>query len=301
MFADWSTSAGFVSLKPVLAALVLPPVPFLALAVAGAWWARARPRIGRALVVVACVGVWLCCCQGASEWVERRGLDEPRALGAPERAQLKARAAAGEPMAIVVLGGGVDREAPEFGRETLNTVALARLRYGVWLSRETGIPLGASGGRGWAAADDPLPSEAEVMATTAREEFGRPLRWAETRSRDTHENAANTVALLAADGVREVVVVTNGWHMPRALREFRAAAASAPGASSAPLVVHAAPMGQAYPGDRAALAWMPSGEGAQRMRAVLREVLASHADRAFQRSPEPSAPPPSVGEIAPPR
>ncbi len=283
-------AAWLVGAKPVLAALVLPPVPFIVLALAGAWRAHAHPKSGRAMVMLACLGLWLGACDGASEWIERRFLDEPPALAEAERDALKKRAAAGESIAIVVLGGGVDRAAPEFGRETLNVIALARLRYGVWLSRATGIPLAASGGRGWAAADDPLPSEADVMADAARADFGLPLRWTEAASRDTHENAANTVPLLAAAGVREIVVVTNGWHMPRAMKEFRAAAAAQPAASAPPLRIVAAPMGIAYAGDQSALAWMPSGDGAQRLRAVLRELLASLADPHFQRSVAPPIP-----------
>lgn len=286
MIANWLSSMGLAGVKPVLAALVLPPVPFLVLALAGAWCARTRPRLGRGLVAFACLCIWLSSCECCAEWVEGRFLAEPPALTAADRAALEARAAAGESIAIVVLGGGVDREAPEFGRTTLKVVALARLRYGVFLGRETGIPLAASGGRGWAAADDPLPSEADVMAAAARSEFGLPLRWTETTSRDTHENAGHTVPLLAAAGVREIVVVTDGWHMPRAMKEFRAAAAataaSASGAATAPLRIVAAPMGQARSGDSTLLGWMPSGDGTQRMRAVLRELLASFAEPAFQ-------------------
>jgi uncharacterized SAM-binding protein YcdF (DUF218 family) len=279
MLSDWLTSIGAGGLKPVLAEFVLPPVPLLALALAGAWQARARPRLARTLVALACVALWLASCSGAAEWIERHALDEPPALGPAERAALKAEAAAGGRAAIVVLGGGVDRSAPEFGESTLAQVALARLRYGVWLSRETGIPLAASGGRGWAATGDGTP-EAEVMARAAQSEFGHPLRWVEARSRDTRENAANTVALLRPAGVRTIVVVTSGWHLPRALRDFRRAAddpalGGGPGAPALRLV--AAPTGQAYPDDRAVLAWMPSGEGALRMRHALRELLARSA------------------------
>ena len=64
------------------------------------------------------------------------------------------------------------------------------------------------------------------MAEVARDEFGLTLRWVEPASRDTHENAVDTLALLQPAGVREVVLVTHGAHMPRALREFRAAAAA---------------------------------------------------------------------------
>ncbi|MET0382743.1 MAG: YdcF family protein [Burkholderiaceae bacterium] len=274
MIADWLNAAGLAGVKPFATALALPPVPWLLLALAGTAMARVRPRRARALVLTACVGLWLSACAGCADWIERRCLREPAALGAAERAALGARAAAGESLAIVVLGAGVDRDAPEFGATTLNPTALARLRYGVWLGRQTGIALAASGGRGRAAIADPMPAEADVMAEVARTEFGLPLRWIENRSRDTRENALNTVPLLRAAGVRTIVVVTNGWHMPRAMREFRAA--QSPSATGAPpLGIVAAPMGLAPADDRGALRWMPSGEGAQRMRAVLREALAA--------------------------
>jgi len=280
MIADWLTSAGLGVLKPVLAALLLPPVPFLALALAGAWFARARPRTGRACVLLACAGVWWSCCIGAAEWVERTCLAEPVPLDAAQRAQLKARAASGERLAIVVLGGGMNGKAVEYGEADLGDPSLARLRYGVWLARQTGIPLAASGGRGWTATDMSVPAEAARMAEIAQAEFGTPLRWVEATSRDTHENAANTVSLLQAAGVREILLVTHGNHMPRALREFRAAAgAAASAASSVPIAVVAATMGQAYPVSTPLLQWMPSGDGLRHMHAVLHEVLAAVGDR----------------------
>ena len=152
MFADWLTSSGLGPLKPVLAALVLPPVPFIALALLGAGVTCARPRTGRWLVVAACVGLWLACCTAAARWVERHWLDEPAALDAGQRAQLRARAAAGEPIAIVVLGGGMSDVAPEYGEANLSGASLARLRYGVWLGRATGLPVAARGGFGWVSS-----------------------------------------------------------------------------------------------------------------------------------------------------
>jgi uncharacterized SAM-binding protein YcdF (DUF218 family) len=213
-------------------------------------------------------------------WLEHALLSEPPALTAADRAALKAEAAGGRSMAIVVLGGGLDREAPEYGSPGLGAGPLERLRYGAWLSRATGIPLAVSGGAGWGGPRDeagaaPVPAEADIMAGIAAEDFGRPLRWREAASRDTRENAANTVALLAPQGVREIVVVTHGWHMPRALRDFRAAAAARASASTPALAIRAAPMGLAPPAERLLLDWMPSGTGALRVRVVLREVLAS--------------------------
>jgi uncharacterized SAM-binding protein YcdF (DUF218 family) len=277
MIADWMSSAGLGGLKPVLSALALPPVPFLVMALAGACVTRSRPRAARTLVVLACVGVWLCACSGFARWLESHGLDEPAPLASADRAQLKARAAAGEALAIVVLGGGVDETAPEYGRPNLGKEAYERLRYAVWLHRETGIPILASGGRGWGAPDPSNPPEASRTAELAQAELGTTLRWTETASRDTHENAVNSVALLQAAGVREIVLVTHGWHMPRALHEFRAAAVAAAGAS-APLRITAATMGQAYPAGPALLRWMPSDTGFQRTRLAWHEMLGALVD-----------------------
>lgn len=274
MIADWLTSAGLGALKPVLAALVLPPVPFIALALVGAGLARTRPRAARWFVVLACAGVWFASCLGTARWAERHWLNEPAALDAAQRVQLRSRAAAGEPIAIVVLGGGMTGLAPEYGAANLSGASLARLRYGVWLGRETGLPVAASGGLGWASTGTAAPPEAARMAEIARAELAMPLRWTETSSRDTHENAVNTVAMLRSAGVGEIVLVTQGWHMPRALREFGAAAA----AGTPPLRITPAPCGQAYPAAAPWLDWMPSGDGALHLQEIMHEVIARLAD-----------------------
>ena len=276
MIADWLTSLGLGSAKPILAAIVLPPAPFLALAFAGAWLARTRPRTGRWLAGIACVGAWLAGCAGAAHWVERHWLDEPAALDAAQREALRARGAAGEPIAIVVLGGGMTGLAPEYGKYDLSSAALDRLRYAVWLGRRTGLPIAATGGRGWAAPDPAIPPEATRMAEIAQAEFGVPLRWTETGSRDTHENAGSTLALLRPQGIRELVLVTQGWHMPRALREFRAAAAAQ--SASAAIRISPAPLDQAGSAGMPLLDWFPSGTGALHMQEVLHEVLAGIGD-----------------------
>jgi uncharacterized SAM-binding protein YcdF (DUF218 family) len=280
MIADWLTSLGLGAAKPALSALVLPPSPLLALAFVGALLARSRPRTGRWLAGVACAAAWLASSTGAAHWAEKHWLDEPPALDAARRGALAARAAAGEPIAIVVLGGGLTGPAPEYGRYTLANASLGRLRYAVWLARETGLPIAASGGRGWSRPDPLAPSEAALMAEIAQGEWGMPVRWTDTASHDTHENAIDTLALLRPAGIREVVVVTHGLHMPRALREFRAAAAAPAGSApaAAPLAITAAPMGQPGLDGFNLLDWLPSGEGALRMHEVLHEVLAGIGD-----------------------
>jgi len=48
--------------------------------------------------------------------------------------------------AIVVLGGGTRRNAPEYGGDTLGALTLERLRYGTVVARVTHLPMLLSGG-----------------------------------------------------------------------------------------------------------------------------------------------------------
>lgn len=66
-------------------------------------------------------------------------------------------------------------------------------------------------------------SLAGMMARSLRDDFGVPVRWKEDRSRDTWENAAFSAAILKPAGITRVYLVTNFWHMRRALLAFRAA------------------------------------------------------------------------------
>jgi uncharacterized SAM-binding protein YcdF (DUF218 family) len=208
--------------------------------------------------------MWLSACSGAAREVSQLLLHPPSALSFDRVRELRAEVQAKRSLAIVVLGGGVEPFAPEYGVSSLQYPSLERLRYGLWLGRETGAPVAFSGGVGW-AQEDSTP-EARVAAKIASEEFNRPLKWVEEDSRDTRENAARTLALLKPDGITHIVLVTHGYHMPRALRDFTDAAG--PG-----IEVEPAPMGLARRLETPTLEWMPSTNGFTQMRQVLRELL----------------------------
>lgn len=255
---------GLEAWKPVLTALALPPVPLLLLVLVGAQLLLQRRAAGPVLVLLSVALLWLSACSGVAEQLSSALLHPPAALS-PGR--LNALHARGDPVtAIVVLGGGVEEFAPEYGTSNLSNASLARLRYGVWLSVQTGLPLAFSGGVGWGQTTN--ESEARVAARIAANEFKRPLRWVEDGSRDTHENAVNSVALLKRAGVNHIVLVTHAWHMPRALHAFEAAAASTPGT----LRIEAAPLGLARSTDLKVLDWIPSANGAGEVRQILREL-----------------------------
>jgi uncharacterized SAM-binding protein YcdF (DUF218 family) len=121
--------------------------------------------------------------------------------------------------AIVVLGGGRNINAPEYGGDTVGWATLERLRYGAKLQRETGLPLLVTGGK----PDGGDLSEGEVMRRTLEGEFGVPVRWVEDRSHNTRENAYYSRELLQGSGVETIYLVTHAWHMPRAKMIFERA------------------------------------------------------------------------------
>jgi uncharacterized SAM-binding protein YcdF (DUF218 family) len=58
------------------------------------------------------------------------------------------------------------------------------------------------------------------MKAILEADFAVPVTWVEDRSRSTFENALYTKKLLQADNLTNVVLITNAWHMRRALWSF---------------------------------------------------------------------------------
>ena len=252
---------GIESWKPLATALILPPLPFIVLVLAGARLMFRRRLLAWLLVLIGALGMYFCTTmvvgRGLTFWL----LQQPRALSETDISDLK-RA---PKTAIMVLGGGRRLLAPEYGMSSLHPRTTERLRYGIWLSRETGLPLGYTGGLGRGAA--PGPSEAEIAARVAEREFGRPLRWQESESRDTRENAFKTVALLKPQGIEQIVLVTHGYHMRRTMANFERAA------EGSKIRIVAAPMGLYASGRLEPSDWVPSIGGFEATWIALHEWL----------------------------
>ena len=205
-------------LKKLFATLALPPVlPLLPIALGLALLNR-HPRVGRALAWAGVTLNLLLIVPASVGWLLAQ-VEDPAALAVESMADAEA---------IVILGAGRREYAPELGGETVNRLALERLRYGARLARLSGLPVLVSGGGG--ANEVP---EAVLMQATLEQDFGVPVRWAEKHSSDTRENARHSAAILDAAGVRRILLVTHAAHMSRARAEFEAQG----------LVVHAAPTG----------------------------------------------------------
>jgi uncharacterized SAM-binding protein YcdF (DUF218 family) len=239
--------------------LILPPANlFLVIAVGLVLWRR-WPRAGR---IVAGTGLALLALlsstAGASLFVDP--LERMTApLQSPERSGAQA---------IVVLAAGRLQRAPEYGgRDIPDYIALARVRYAAHLQRLTGLPILVSGGNGTSgAAPDPADREyakADAMATALREDFGVPVKWIEPRSRDTFENATCSAALLRADGVKRILLVTDAMHMPRARAAFEHAGLDVVSAPTMFFSEQGQPLG----------GWVPSAEGMRRSWYAVYELI----------------------------
>lgn len=259
---------GIESWKPIVSALILPPVPFLLMVLIGARLILPRRGWGWLITLLGVALLWLSACSGSARLLTQFVLHPPPALTADRIAALKADARAHQPTAIVVLGGGMEPYAPEYGAGNLAGPTLERLRYGIWLARQTGLPVAFSGGVGWAQPD--ATPEARIAGQVAAQDFGHPLQWLDEDSRDTRENAGHSVAMLKRAGITHIVLVTHGWHMPRALRAFEDAAGVG-------MRIEAAPMGLAQSNEVAVLRWIPSTAGFQDVRNILHELIGRSA------------------------
>jgi uncharacterized SAM-binding protein YcdF (DUF218 family) len=256
---------GLLDWKPIVGALLLPPVPLLVLILL-AWLQRGRrPVLAQLMLLLSMVGLWLSLCQVTGVWLERQ-LTVAAELS-PARLIDWRRTLAGHKPVVVVLGGGVQGLAPEYGEAHLGSLSLQRLHYGLWLGKQLQSPVMVSGGAGPAQASGPF--EADVANRIASRDYGRTLRWLEPGSRDTRENARRSLQVLREEGITEVFLVTHAWHMQRALRAFEQEAARV--GFSAKLVP--APMGLATENESAALRWMPSPDGYRRVHSALREMV----------------------------
>lgn len=217
--------------KPWLLALALPPTPLLLVAAIGGWLAWHRRPTGVLLLATGLVLAWFSCTERAGEFLMTHLVNAPAPLAKADIERLARDREAGRRTAVLVLGGGLVRHLADYGKsQDPNQLSMERLRYGIWLARQIGAPLGISGGvaRG---GDPAAPAEAVTESEVARTEFGLSPHWVETLSRDTRENARFSVAMLRRDGIQRIVVVTHQMHIPRALRAFEVALESEPGAA----------------------------------------------------------------------
>jgi uncharacterized SAM-binding protein YcdF (DUF218 family) len=244
--------------------LLLPPGILLLLLALAWWFRRSRPRLAGCCFALGLGGMWLMSLPVMVEW-GARALETAPPLAREDWSSLAQHADA-----IVVLGSGRERGDPAWGSDQPTGIGLERQRYAARLAKASGLPVLTSGGLHYGTP----PSEAELMAVSMQDDFGVTVRWKEERSRTTWENARMSAEILLPEGIQRVVVVTQAWHMPRAVWSFEKA-----GFSVVPAPVgflgqdNARPLG----------GWMPEFKSVWQSGQLLNEAVGQVGYRLFYR------------------
>lgn len=189
---------------------LVPPNLFILLALIGFLLALRTRRAGLVLAAASVVCLYLVATPVMSFLLIRSA--EMLASAVP-RLPLPAA-----PGAIIVLSAEYARSNRPDGRDIVGPITLARLAEAAREQRRTGLPILVSGG--WVEGAD--NSLAGMMAQSLDSDFHVPARWREERSRTTYENARYSAGILRRAGISSALVVTNPWHMARALWSFYA-------------------------------------------------------------------------------
>jgi hypothetical protein len=167
--------------KRFLDAALLPPGGLLLLILIGTGWLMSartlwRKRCAAGLLICAVASLYLSCTRAGAWWLAQSVEAGQVAQTAGSLAQLMQSAK--PPQALVILGSGIrldERETPS--RFALHPRTLQRVQHGVWIHQITSLPILVSGGsprEGW-------PAEGQTMAEVLKRDFGREVRWIETR------------------------------------------------------------------------------------------------------------------------
>lgn len=192
----------------LFSAFLLPPLNLLLIAALGLWLWHKRPFIARLLLTLSFVTLWLLSTPYIAEGLLHCLEGEPRATDTTKP----------QADAIVVLGGGTYFHAAEYDGDTVKSETLERLRFAAKLHRETGKPILVTGGK-------PLGnnlSEGQQMKQVLEQEYNVPVRWVESESDNTLQNAQLSYAMLRPQGIKRIYLVTHAWHMPRSVQAFQA-------------------------------------------------------------------------------
>jgi uncharacterized SAM-binding protein YcdF (DUF218 family) len=181
-----------------------PPAAFIWLSLLGALIALRWRRVGVALAVASSLALYAAATPTLSSYL----LARVEAALPPEVDFTGAQA-------IVVLGGDV-RTGNGVIPDRLGPLSLERIVLAAQAYRRLHLPVVVSGGRVGRAHQ----TEAELMQAALAADFAISGVRKEGQSHTTWENAVDTAQLLRPDHLTTVVLVSQSWHLPRAIWAF---------------------------------------------------------------------------------
>jgi uncharacterized SAM-binding protein YcdF (DUF218 family) len=186
---------------------LMPPMCFLIATPIGAiiafWWRRT----GLTIALLSSLLLYACCTQFVSE----------RLLNLVESQVPPASAAAlADAQAIAVLSGDVYHGKPGGVPDDVGLLTLERLRLAASLYHAHPLPILVTGG----VEGNNAESSAALMADTLQQDYGIKTAWLEEHADNTYQNGAFSATILKANNISRVIVVTEAWHLPRAVWSF---------------------------------------------------------------------------------
>lgn len=195
---------------------LLPPMLNILLILVGLWLMRRWRRLGLSLITLGCLSLYLF----STKWFSTQLLQSVEVYPVLNynqhdtiEQQIRAR-----PTAIVMLGSSHTGFVAEYGTSQLDTSAMRRANYAVWLAKKLNLPMLATGG----SNSENKASHAYAVAEYTAEHLNFELRWQEGKARTTYDNARYTKAMLADEGINQIILVTQSFHMRRAVALFEA-------------------------------------------------------------------------------
>jgi uncharacterized SAM-binding protein YcdF (DUF218 family) len=229
-----------MSLSALPIALAVPPINVLGLCAAGLVLARWYRGFGLALLSFGVLALFVLATPFASGWL----------ICSLERTLPLIPPVGDAPQAIVILSGNLAHDARSAVLAP-GWLTLERERAGAALARRTGLPILVTGGR----VENSAETLGAVMARSMAEDFRTPVRWVEGDAEDTWANAENSAAMLKAQHISSIYLVTHAWHMRRALIAF---AHTGLAVTAAPIRIDPAPEAVASDFIPSASAWQVS-------------------------------------------
>ena len=203
---------------------LMPPMCFLIAVPIGAFIAFRWRRLGLAIVLISSLLLYALC----TSFISTRLL-----IAAESHAPANVTTAA-DAQAIVVLAGdashGRNGVADGVGPLTLDRLHLAASVY-----RAHHLPILLTGG----SETDTEESLAHFMAEVLESDYGIKPTWIEDKSKNTFQNASYSAAILRTNNISRVIIVSQAWHLPRALWAFSQA-----GITAIPAPAHQTYIGQ---------------------------------------------------------
>ncbi len=186
-------------LKKLISYLILPPGIIILTLLFIAYLTRGRERFASRLSFVTAILLYAISIEPVKDFLFRPldfAYKKPKEINAD---------------VIVVLGGGT------YNNKELKGSSFKRAVEGYLLYKKLGVPLVLSGGASSGLTPESLVMKNLILKLGADERF----IYADTKSRDTMENAAYVQEICGQINCKRIVLVTSGFHMRRAVKTFR--------------------------------------------------------------------------------